>query len=214
MSITELNSLNPIIFVVDDDLSVRKGLGRLLRSTGYDIETFGSAQEFLEMTTDCPGPACLILDVKMPGLNGLDLQNQLQQREYAMPVIFITGHGDIPMSVKAMKRGAIDFLTKPFDEEDLLKAIQEALKKDITNRRAMYEKQNILQQVKSLTPREYEILSYVITGMLNKQIAYELDISEKTVKVHRGRVMQKLDVDSVAELVRLAEKAGIKPAQA
>jgi len=208
-----MNKPNPTVFIVDDDPSVRKGLERFLRSTGYDVETFGSAQEFLEMTPDCPGPACLVLDVKMSGLNGLELQDQLQKREYTIPIVFVTGHGDIPMSVKAMKTGAIDFLTKPFDEEDLLKAVQEALKKDVANRSEMNERQNILQRVKSLTPREYEILTYVITGMLNKQIAYALDISEKTVKVHRGRVMEKLGVDSVAELVRLAGKADIEPAQ-
>ena len=206
------NSL-PNIFVVDDDSSVRKGLGRLLRSTGYHVKTFSSAVEFLQNASDCPGPACLVLDVKMPGLDGLDLQKQLQQRDYVMPIVFITGHGDIPMSVKAMKTGAIDFLTKPFDEEDFLKAVQEALKKDIANRRAMNEREGIHERVRTLTPREYEILTYVLTGMLNKQIAYDLDISEKTVKVHRGRVMEKLGVDSVAELVRLAEKAGIEPAQ-
>lgn len=203
----------PNIFVVDDDPSIRKALGRLLRSTGYHVETFVSAEEFLQTASDCPGPACLILDVKMPGLNGLDLQDQLKQMDYVMPIVFITGHGDIPMSVKAVKTGAIDFLTKPFDEEDLLRAVQEALKKDMVNRNVMNERQSILQRVQSLTPREYEILTYVITGLLNKQIAYDLDISEKTVKVHRGRVMEKLGVDSVAELVRLSEKAGIKPAK-
>ena len=208
-----MNKPNPTVFIVDDDPSVRKGLGRLLRSTGYDVETFGSAQEFLEMAPDCPGPACLVLDVKMSGLNGLELQDQLQKREYTIPIVFATGHGDIPMSVKAIKTGAIDFLTKPFDEEDLLKAVQEAFKKDMANRSEMNERQSILQRVKLLTPREYEILTYVITGMLNKQIAYALDISEKTVKVHRGRVMEKLGVDSVAELVRLAGKADIEPAQ-
>jgi FixJ family two-component response regulator len=206
------NSL-PNIFVVDDDPSVRKGLGRLLRSMGYQVQTFGSAEEFLQNATDCSGPACLVLDVKMPGLDGLDLQKQLQQRDYVMPIVFITGHGDIPMSVKAMKTGAINFLTKPFDEEDFVKAVKEALDKDMANRRAMNERESILERVRSLTPREYEILTYVITGMLNKQIAYDLNISEKTVKVHRGRVMEKLAVDSVAELVRLAEKAGIAPAQ-
>ena len=130
-----------------------------------------------------------------------------------MPIVFITGHGDIPMSVKAMKNGAIDFLTKPFDEGDLLKAVQEAFKKDVASRSVMNEKQNILQRVKSLTPREYEILTYVITGMLNKHIAYHLTISEKTVKVHRGRIMEKLEIHSVAELVHLADKAGIQPAE-
>ena len=201
----------PIVFVIDDDSSVRKALSRLLRSTGYVVETFGSSEEFLQNIPDGLGPACLILDVKMPGLNGLELQNQLQKTEYVIPIVFITGHGDIPMSVKAMKKGAVDFLVKPFDEEDLLKAVQVALKKDIVDRSAMNEKQLILQRVKMLTPREYEILTYVISGMLNKQTAYELDITEKTVKAHRGRVMAKLGVDSLAELVRLAEKAGIKP---
>ena len=203
----------PIVFVVDDDSSVRKALGRLLRSTGYAVETFGSSEEFLQNIPDGLGPACLILDVKMPGLNGLELQNQLQQMEYVMPIVFITGHGDIPMSVKAMKKGAVDFLTKPFDDEDLLKAVQEALKKDVVNRSTIDERQRVLQRVKLLTPREYEILTYVISGMLNKQTAYELDISEKTVKAHRGRVMAKLGVDSLAELVRLADKAGIEPVQ-
>ena len=207
-----MNNPEPTIFVVDDDPSVRKGLGRLLRSMGYQVETFSSAEEFLQNASDCVGPACLVLDVKMPGLDGLDLQKQLEQRDYVMPIVFITGHGDIPMSLKAMKKGAIDFLTKPFDEEDLLKAVQEALKKDVANRSAMNERQSILQRIQLLTPREYEILTYVLTGMLNKQIAYDLNISEKTVKVHRGRVMEKLAVDSVAELVRLAEKAGIEPA--
>ncbi len=208
-----MNNPNSTIFIVDDDPSVGKGLGRLLRSTGYHVETFSSAQEFLEAAPSCKGPACLVLDVKMPGINGLDLQDQLNKKGYVLPIVFITGHGDIPMSVKAMKTGAIDFLIKPFDEGDLLKAVQEALKKDIANRRAMDERQSILQRIKSLTPREQEILTYIITGMLNKQIAYALDISEKTVKVHRGRVMEKLGIDSVAELVRLADKAGIEPAQ-
>jgi FixJ family two-component response regulator len=203
----------PNIFVVDDDPSVRKGLGRLLKSMGYQVETFGSAEEFLQNASDCSGPTCLVLDVKMPGLDGLDLQKQLQQRDYVMPIVFITGHGDIPMSVKAIKKGATDFLTKPFDEKDLVKAVQEALDKDAASRLAMNERERILERVGSLTPREYEILTYVLTGMLNKQIAYDLNISEKTVKVHRGRVMEKLAVDSVADLVRLAEKAGIEPAQ-
>lgn len=208
-----MSNQNPTVFVVDDDLSLRKALSRLLKSEGYDVETFSSAQEFLHADPRCEGPACLLLDVKMPGLNGLDLQQELHKREYAIPIVFITGHGDIPMGVKAMKKGAIEFLTKPFDDEVLLGAVEEALKKDMANRSAMNERQSILQRVKLLTPREYEILTYVITGMLNKQIAYDLDISEKTVKVHRGRVMEKLGIDSVAELVRLTEKAGIEPVQ-
>ena len=208
-----MSNQNPTVFVVDDDLSLRKALSRLLKSEGYDVETFSSAQEFLHADPRCEGPACLVLDVKMPGLNGLDLQQELHKREYAIPIVFITGHGDIPMGVKAMKKGAIEFLTKPFDDEVLLGAVEDALKKDMANRSAMNERQSILQRVKLLTPREYEILTYVITGMLNKQIAYDLDISEKTVKVHRGRVMEKLGIDSVAELVRLTEKAGIEPVQ-
>lgn len=201
------------VFVVDDDLSIGKGLGRLLRSAGYKVETFSSAQNFLEADPRTGGGACLILDVKMPGLNGLELQEELQSRGNAMPIVFISGHGDIPMSVKAIKKGAIDFLTKPFDDKDLLNAVKEALKRDTEIRKKAEEQNNIIERFGSLTPREFEILTYVITGMLNKQIAYDLNISEKTVKVHRGRVMEKLGVDSVAELVRLLEKAKIEPAK-
>ena len=208
-----MNSLNQTVYIVDDDPSVRKGLGRLLKSAGYEVEIFGSAREFLNVDPICEGPSCLVLDMKMPDLNGFDLQQELKQKNYALPIVFITGHGDIPMSVKAMKTGAVDFLTKPFDEDDLLNAVQEALKKDIKTREAIDERQSILHKIESLTPREYEILTYVITGMLNKQIAYALSISEKTVKVHRGRVMEKVGLDSVAQLVRLADKAGIQPAE-
>jgi FixJ family two-component response regulator len=203
----------PTVYVVDDDPSVTKGLARLLKSAGYEIETFTSAREFLQVYPPSQGPACLVLDVKMPGINGLELQERLQLSGYAMPIVFITGHGDIPMSVKAIKTGAIDFLTKPFDEVNLLEAVEEALRRDAALRSAKNDHDSILERFKSLTPREYEILTYVITGMLNKQIAYTLDISEKTVKVHRGRVMEKLGVDSVAELVRLSDKANIQPAQ-
>jgi FixJ family two-component response regulator len=208
-----MNSLNQTVYIVDDDPSVRKGLGRLLKSAGYEVEIFGSAREFLNVNPSCEGPACLVLDMKMPDLNGFDLQQKLKKMGYALPIVFITGHGDIPMSVKAMKTGAVDFLTKPFDEDDLLSAVQEALKKDIKTREAIDERQSILHKIESLTPREYEILTYVITGMLNKQIAYALSISEKTVKVHRGRVMEKVGVDSVVQLVRLADKVGIQPAE-
>ena len=208
-----MNSLNQTVYIVDDDPSVRKGLGRLLKSAGYEVEIFGSAREFLNVDPICERPSCLVLDMKMPELSGFDLQQELKQKNYALPIVFITGHGDIPMSVKAMKTGAVDFLTKPFDEDDLLNAVQEALKKDIKTREAIDERQSILHKIESLTPREYEILTYVITGMLNKQIAYDLDISEKTVKVHRGRVMEKVGVDSVAQLVRLADKVGIQPAE-
>ena len=207
-----MNSLNQNVFIVDDDPSVRKGLRRLLNSAGYEVELFGSANEFLHADPVCNGPSCLVLDMKMPELSGFDLQEELKKKAYALPILFITGHGDIPMGVKAMKTGAVDFLTKPYDESDLLNAVQEALRKDSKNREINDEQQTILEKIEALTPREYEILTYVITGMLNKQIAYDLKISEKTVKVHRGRVMEKVGVDSVAQLVRMADKAGIQPA--
>jgi FixJ family two-component response regulator len=208
-----MNNLNQTVYVVDDDASVRRGLRRLLKSAGYSVESFNSAQAFLEADPSCQDPACLILDMKMPGMTGSHLQQKLLERDYAVPIIFITGHGDVPMSVKAMKTGAVDFLTKPFDEGALLDAVEEALKKDSKNRETIDERQSLLKKIESLTTREYEILTYVITGMLNKQIAYALNISEKTVKVHRGRVMEKLGLDSVAQLVRMADKAGIPPAE-
>jgi len=200
------------IFVVDDDPLVRKGVQRLLKSAGYFTEVFPSAKEFLESDYSSEGPTCLILDVKMPGLSGFDLQEELSAARYAMPIIFITGHGDIPSSVKAMKKGAVDFLSKPFEDQDLFDAISVALKKDSKTRAVLNEKESIQQKLDQLTLREYEILTFVITGMLNKQIAYMLDITEKTVKAHRGRVMAKMAVSSVAELVRIAEKIDVKPA--
>ena len=200
------------VFVIDDDASVRKSLSRLLRSAGYTAETFASAEEFLGRD-HFKGIGCLLLDVRMPGLSGMGLQEELSKADYHMPIIFITGHGDIPMSVEAMKKGAVDFLTKPFEGKELLQAVEKAIEKD-TYARAQYDEiLDIRRRIDLLTPRENEILGYIITGMLNKQIALKLDIAEKTVKVHRGRVMEKLCVDSVAELVRLAEKAGIKPAE-
>jgi FixJ family two-component response regulator len=205
-----MTSLKPIVFVIDDDASVCKSLSRLLRSAGYTTETFASAEEFLARG-HFNRIGCLLLDVQMPGLSGMDLQKELNRADYHMPIIFITGHGDIPMSVEAMKKGAVDFLTKPFDDKELLQALEKAIEKD-TYARAEYDKAlQIHRRMKLLTPRENEVLRYVVTGMLNKQIAFELGIAEKTVKVHRGRVMEKLGVDSVAELVRLAEKVGIKP---
>jgi FixJ family two-component response regulator len=200
------------IFVVDDDPLVRKGLQRLLKSVGYFTETFPSAKEFLESGYRSEGPACLVLDVKMPGLSGLDLQEEISAASYAMPIIFITGHGDIPSSVRAMKKGAVDFLSKPFEDRDLFDAISVALKKDSKNRSVLSERGNIQQRLDQLTLREYEILTFVITGVLNKQIAKTLNIGEKTVKAHRAKVMAKMGVNSVAELVRIAEKVGVKPA--
>jgi FixJ family two-component response regulator len=201
-----------MVFVVDDDPSIRESLSLLLSSTGYGVKTFSSAKEFLESEPDTSGPACLVLDVKMPGLSGLDLQKELKSRNYAIPIIFITGHGDIPMSVQAMKKGAVDFLSKPFDDGDLLDAVKEALLKDSQARADLVEQKQIMQRLDTLTTREHEILTYLITGMLNKQIAYELDISERTVKAHRKQVLGKMGVDSIAELVRLTEKMGVKPA--
>ncbi len=203
---------NAIVFVVDDDQSIRKSLDRLIRSMRLTVETFATANEFLERHSH-KGPSCLVLDIKMPGLSGMELQEKLLSKKYTMPIIFITGHGDIPMSVKAVKKGAVDFLSKPFDDKDLLVAVHEALQRDSRTWTVRKEQEEIYRRLESLTPREYEILTYVITGMLNKQIAYALKISEKTVKVHRGRVMEKIGVDSVAALVRLMEKLDIKPAE-
>ena len=203
--------LKPTVFVIDDDDSLRKSLSRLLRSAGYLAETFSSAEEFLGRE-HFNGIGCLLLDVKMPGLSGMDLQEELGQANCSMPIIFITGHGNIPMGVQAMKRGAVDFLTKPFDDEELLQAVKKAIEKDREAKTERAEVHDLRRRIELLTPREKEILRYVITGMLNKQIALKLDIAEKTVKIHRGRIMEKLRVDSVAELVRLADKAGIKPA--
>ena len=202
----------PTIFVIDDDASVRKSLSRLLRSAGYTTETFASAEEFLGRE-HYTGIGCLLLDVQMPGLSGLGLQEELNKADYHMPIVFITGHGDIPMSVEAMKKGAIDFLTKPFHDKDLLQVIEKAIEKDTYARAEYDEILDIRRRIERLTLREYEILGYIITGMLNKQIAFELGIAEKTVKVHRGRILEKLCVGSVAELVRLTEKVGLKPAK-
>jgi FixJ family two-component response regulator len=203
----------PTVFVVDDDPSIRESLSLLLSSAGYSVNTFASAKEFLESEHSTSGPACLVLDVKMPGISGLDLQKELTSRNYAIPVIFITGHGDIPMSVQAMKKGAVDFLSKPFDDGQLLDAVKVALLKDSQARADLNEQKHIMQRLDSLTTRENEILTYLITGMLNKQIAYELKISERTVKAHRKQVFDKMGVNSMAELVRQTEKVGVKPAE-
>jgi FixJ family two-component response regulator len=205
-----MTAFEPTVFVIDDDPSVRKSLSRLLRSVGHSVETFSSAEEFLARE-QFDGIGCIILDVQMPGMSGMNLQAELSKAEYSMPIVFITGHGDIPMSVEAVRKGAVHFLTKPFDDNDLLRAMREAIEKDRKAKAEQAEIHDIRNRFSLFTPREYEILRYVITGMLNKQIAFQLKIAEKTVKVHRGRVMEKLRVDSVAELVRLAEKTGIEP---
>lgn len=201
----------PTIYVVDDDVSVLKSLRRLLESTGHEVKAFESAREFLESTLGFDGPACLVLDVMMPEMSGLDLQKELISHEHTMPIIFITALHDIPSSVSAMKKGAVDFLTKPFEERDLLEAIRTALNKDRKKRTEREEIEGIRRRLALLTPREHEILSYVISGWLNKQIAFNLDISERTVKAHRSQIMHKMSADSLAELVRFSERAGIQP---
>ena len=198
----------PVIFVVDDDPSVRKSLTRVMTSAGYAVEAFASARDFLGREP-LGAPCCVVLDVRMPGLTGLDLQETLASAGHRMPIVFITGHGDISMSVKAMKGGAVDFLTKPFDVENLLEAVHRAVAKDVKALSAEGRTAEVLERVKLLTPRETEVFALVVTGMLNKQIAGALDIAEKTVKVHRARVMEKMRAGSVAELVRLADQAGV-----
>jgi FixJ family two-component response regulator len=193
------------VFIVDDDSAVLKGLSRLLRAARLDVATFNSPQEFLERH-DPNAPGCLVLDVAMPGLNGLELQEALTKKGAAVPIIFLTGHGDIPTSVQAMKRGALDFLTKPVNDDDLLRAVHAAIEKDRIARQARAELDDIQQRLATLTPREREVLTHVVSGQLNKQIAYDLGTVEKTIKVHRARVMEKMKVQSVAELVRLTEQ--------
>ena len=203
----------PTVFIADDDPSVRKGLERLIKSAGFKAETFASAEEFLQDKPYRGGPSCLVLDVRMPGLSGIDLQKGLIEKGISLPIIFITGHGNIPMSVKAMKDGAVDFLPKPFDDKELLSAIDRAIDKCVQIRKSEAEKAKIQRKVKTLTPREYQVLRWVITGMLNKQIARKLKVTEKTIKVHRGRVMHKMQAVSVADLVRLTQKCAITPAK-
>ena len=199
---------NNMVFVIDDDESVRKGLKRLLKSANYDAEIFASAADFLDRAPYA-GAACVIVDVKMPGLNGIEFQQTLIDRRREEQLIFITGHGNIPMCAQAMKAGAVDFLPKPFKPRELLKCVERALSRSNEQRRGAAEKNGARQLLDLLTPREFEVMQLVVTGMLNKQVGGELGMAEKTVKVHRGRVMQKLGVTSVAELVRLVQKAGL-----
>jgi FixJ family two-component response regulator len=201
----------PTVFVVDDDAAVRKSLVRLLKSAGYRAESFASADEFIQCWKRNPVPGCVLLDIQMPGIDGLQLQQELINSTHAIPIIFITGHGDIPSSVKAMKAGAVDFFSKPFNDEDLFQAIREAIQRDHQVRTDRAERGSVAARFATLTPREHEVLELVVRGMLNKQIAAALGASEKTIKIHRGRVMEKMNVQSVADLVRAADMIGIRP---
>ena len=197
-----------LVFVVDDDASVRKSLARLLKAAGYEAETFASVRDFLARRPH-DGPCCLVLDVRMPGLTGLDLQEALRAAGQRLSIVFITGYRDVPVSVKAMKGGAVDFLTKPVDEETLLVAIQQAVARTLADRRQQARVTEIRNRIATLTPREAAVFALVVTGMLNKQIGSELGIAEKTVKVHRARVMEKMRAGSLAELVRLAGEGSV-----
>jgi RNA polymerase sigma factor (sigma-70 family) len=200
-----MTKMDQVVFVIDDDSSVRGAIKRLLMAVGLSVETFPSGREFLESKLpDVPG--CVVLDVRLPGHSGLDLQRELVERGIHLPIIFITGHGDIPMSVQAMKAGAVEFLTKPFRDQDLLDAIGQAIDRDRAARKQRAELTELREYVDSLTPREREVMTLVVAGMLNKQIAVELGTSEKTIKVHRAQVMHKMHADSLADLVRMAEK--------
>jgi FixJ family two-component response regulator len=207
-----MNSENSLVFLIDDDASVRRGVSRLLRSAGFKNEAFNSASDFL-MRDQHPGPACVIVDVRMPGINGMDLQTLLIQRRQEEQLVFITGHGNISMCAQAMKAGAVDFLTKPFRTNELLECVERALTRAAEQRRRRVEKTEARRLLDLLTPREFEVMQLVVTGMLNKQIAVELGTAEKTIKVHRGRVMKKLGIVSVAELVRLVETARVASAK-
>jgi FixJ family two-component response regulator len=201
-----------IVFVVDDDPSIREAIESLVKLAGLRVETFGTAQEFLRSKRpDLPG--CVVLDVELPGLSGLDLQRELAAYGIKLPIIFITGYGDIPMSVRAMKAGAMEFLTKPFRDQDLLDAIQQALERDRVARQHSSEIAELRERFEALTSREREVMSMVVAGMLNKQIGFELGISEITVKIHRGRVMNKMGAQSLAELVRMTERLELPTAR-
>ena len=209
---TGLQEPERLVFVVDDDQSVRTSLANLLSTEDYAVETFASAVEYLERAP-APGPACLVLDVRLPGLDGPALQRQLTGEGRVEQIVFITGHADIPMGISAMKRGAVDFLPKPFSDDELLAAVEQALARSAEHWKQRGEVAESRARLAKLTPREFEVLRLVITGLLNKEIAVELDVAVRTIKTHRSRVMQKMGVVSVAELVRLAQRAGVAPAR-
>jgi FixJ family two-component response regulator len=212
MRSTDMSEPTVHIIIIDDDPSARRGLTRLIRATGMNAESFASAADFLA-SGKRDGPGCIVLDVRMPEMTGPELQEELCKSDYCMPIIFLSAHGDVPTTARTMKRGAVDFLTKPVDRADLQSAIGAALALDAENRAQLAVRGSTNEHIGKLTPREHEVMKYVISGLLNKQIAGELGIAEDTVKLHRGRVMHKLGIESVAELVRLCEHAGVAPAE-
>src|SRR6184192_773037 len=207
-----MSGATELVCVVDDDQSVRRGLGRLLKSAGYAAETFSSGEDYLAREI-FKGPICVLLDVRMPGMKGPGLQEALEKRGACEQIVFLSGHGDVPTATRAMKKGAVDFLTKPFDDEELILAVKRALERSEEQLRKRRQRREARRRIEKLTPREFEVLHFVVKGLLNKQIAAEMHTAEKTIKVHRGRVMQKLGVTSVPDLVHFSQRAGVSPAR-